>query len=260
MVEGPRLTPLAGWLQLYNAVRPVPIGRLRPKRGALARSSTLRLRKMSSSRGKRPIARTRKADYTAPRSSAAAAAGSDRDQVRAALMAKTQAGNSEAYRQLLNDITPFVRALAVRRLREANEVEDAVQDVLLTVHRIRHTYDPVRPFAPWLAAIANRRITDRLRRQIRANSRLVPLGLNHETLSVAEPNSEAAGSDAAALRTAIEALPSGQRQAIEMLKLGEMSLKEAAATTEMSIAALKGATHRALATLKKRLGYPRRSP
>src|SRR6516165_11640770 len=179
---------------------------------------------MSSSWEKRPLSSTGETVAAAPRKSAIDVALDDRDRDRAMLMARAQAGEREAYRRLLEDITPFIRALASRRLRDPSEVEDAVQDVLLTVHRIRHTYDPVRPFAPWLAAIANRRITDRLRRQIRANSRLVPLGLNHETLSVAEPNSEAAGSDAAALRTAFEALPSGQRQAIEMLKLGEMSL------------------------------------
>jgi len=29
--------------------------------------------------------------------------------------------------------------------------EDAVQDVLLAIHEKRHTYDPARPFGPWLA-------------------------------------------------------------------------------------------------------------
>ena len=29
----------------------------------------------------------------------------------------------------------------------------AVQDTLLAIHQKRHTYDPSRPFAPWLAAI-----------------------------------------------------------------------------------------------------------
>jgi len=174
-------------------------------------------------------------------------------------MARAQAGERGAYRLLLEDITPFVRALAARRLQDASEVEDAVQDVLLTVHLIRHTYDPGRPFAPWLAAVAKRRIIDRLRRQTRVTARHTALSSKHETFSVLEPNLEITGSDIEALRAAIEALPSRQRQAIEMLKLGEMSLKEAAAASGMSIAALKVATHRALGTLRKVLGNPRRS-
>ena len=195
----------------------------------------------------------------APRKDLAASGTEDHDRDRAMLMARAQAGEREAYRRLLEDITPFIRALAARRLHDASEVEDAVQDVLLTVHTIRHTYDPARPFAPWLAAIANRRIIDRWRRQMRRNLRQTTLSSKQETFSAPEANLEDAGLDAVALRAAIERLPPGQRQAIKLLKLGEMSLKEAATASGMSIVALKVATHRALATLRKALENPRRS-
>ena len=195
----------------------------------------------------------------APRKDLAASGTEDHDRDRAMLMARAQAGEREAYRRLLEDITPFIRALAARRLHDASEVEDAVQDVLLTVHMIRHTYDPARPFAPWLVAIANRRIIDRWRRQMRRNLRQTTLSSKQETFSAPEANLEDAGLDAVALRAAIERLPPGQRQAIKLLKLGEMSLKEAATASGMSIVALKVATHRALATLRKALENPRRS-
>ena len=195
----------------------------------------------------------------APRKDLAASGTEDHDRDRAMLMARAQAGEREAYRRLLEDITPFIRALAARRLHDASEVEDAVQDVLLTVHMIRHTYVPARPFAPWLVAIANRRIIDRWRRQMRRNLRQTTLSSKQETFSAPEANLEDAGLDAVALRAAIERLPPGQRQAIKLLKLGEMSLKEAATASGMSIVALKVATHRALATLRKALENPRRS-
>ena len=211
---------------------------------------------MSSSR---PSSLTSAAIGAAQRRDAADAVSAGRDRDRAALMARAQAGEREAYRRLLEDITPFIRALASRRLRDPSEVEDAMQDVLLTVHVIRHTYDPSRPFAPWLAAIANRRIIDRLRSRARSNLRQTQLSPKHETFLVAEPKLEYTGSDAAALRTAIDGLPSGQRQAIKLLKLEEMSLKEAAAQSGMSIAALKVATHRAVSSLRKMLDGQRRS-
>src|SRR6516162_6675241 len=214
---------------------------------------------MSSSWEKRPLSSTRETVAAAPRKSAIDVALDDRDRDRAMLMARAQAGEREAYRRLLEDITPFIRALASRRLRDPSEVEDAVQDVLLTVHVIRHTYDPSRPFAPWLPAIANRRIIDRLRSRARSNLRQTHLSPKHETFLVAEPKLEYTGPDAAALRTAIDGLPSGQRQAIKLLKLEEMSLKEAAAQSGMSIAALKVATHRAVSSLRKMLGGQRRS-
>src|SRR5260221_2964891 len=87
------------------------------------------------------------------------------------LMGRAQTGDRDAYRRLLIEITPYVRALAGRHHRDHADVEDTTQDVLLTVHVIRHTYDPARPFAPWLAAITQRRIVDRLRKQGRTRSR-----------------------------------------------------------------------------------------
>lgn len=168
-------------------------------------------------------------------------------------MARAQAGDQAAYRRLLEDITPYVRTIAARRLRDPQDVEDAVQDVLLTVHLIRHTYDPGRPFVPWLAAIANRRVIDQLRRVMRSSARQVALTPEHETFAASQTNIEEATSDGELLRRAIGSLSAGQRQAVEMLKLKEMSLKDAAATSGMSIASLKVAMHRALKSLQKAL-------
>ena len=212
---------------------------------------------MASSWGKQSLLPTREAVGAAPLRDAAATAARDRN--RAMLMTRAQVGEREAYRRLLEDITPFIRALAARRLRDESDIEDAVQDVLLTIHAIRHTYDPSRPFAPWLAAIAKRRIVDHLRRQIRASAHQTALVSSSETFSEPGANLDDTGVDAAALRNAIEDLPSGQRQAIKLLKLREMSLKEAATASGVSIAALKVATHRALKTLRKVLGDQRRS-
>src|SRR5260370_1415832 len=146
--------------------------------------------------------------------------------------------------------------------KEATDAEDAVQDVLLTVHAIRHTYDPGRPFGPWLVAIANRRIIDRLRRHIRARSREMELSAEHETFSpdAANFHFDDASADSVALHAAITTLPSDQREAISLLKLKEMSLKEAALASGRSVSALKVATHRAIKSLRKRLRQSSETP
>lgn len=169
-------------------------------------------------------------------------------------MARGQGGNKDAYRRLLEDITPYLRSLAARRFQSRGDVEDAVQDVLLTVHAVRHTYDPARPFGPWLVAIAHRRIVDCLRRQGRSRAREVPLEVEHETFPSPQANLFERASDGRVLREALGRLPPGQRDAIRMLKLQEMSLKEAAAASGMSVAALKVAVHRGLRSLKKIFG------
>jgi RNA polymerase sigma-70 factor (ECF subfamily) len=171
----------------------------------------------------------------------------------AGLMAQAQDGDAAAYRHLLAAIAPYLRNLAARYHREKQDVEDSVQDILLTVHAIRHTYDPNRPFKPWLVAIGRRRIFDRLRRQGRIRARETFLTPEHETFAAPEANLYEAEPDAGALREAVAQLPDAQRRAVTMLKIEEKSLKEVSTATGMSIVALKVSTHRAVKTLRKLL-------
>jgi RNA polymerase sigma-70 factor (ECF subfamily) len=65
----------------------------------------------------------------------------------------------------------MLRAFVRRRGVETNEFEDVVQEVLLLIHRARHTWRAGRPFDPWMWAIARNASTDALRRQTRERSR-----------------------------------------------------------------------------------------
>jgi RNA polymerase sigma-70 factor (ECF subfamily) len=176
------------------------------------------------------------------------------------LMARAQDGDGDAYRRLLEEVTPYLRSLAALRHRDPSDAEDAVQDILLTIHAVRQTYDPARPFRPWLVTIANRRLVDRLRRQGRLRSRETALTSDHETFPARQANLEEAVFYRLELQAALENLPPGQRQAIRLLKLKEMSLKEAAGATGLSVTALKGATHRALKNLRKMLSARNEDP
>ncbi|MGU2419713.1 sigma-70 family RNA polymerase sigma factor [Burkholderia cenocepacia] len=170
------------------------------------------------------------------------------------LMACAQVGDRQAYRRLLESMIPYLRRLAARHGVRPDAVEDVVQDVLTTVHQVRHTYDPARPFGPWLVSIASRRIVDTLRRQGRVAAHEMPIDPEHETSLAAEANLMEEVADAEVLRKTLVQLPPGQRDAIRMLKLEEMSLKEAALATGMTVAALKVASHRGLKTLRRLLG------
>lgn len=188
--------------------------------------------------------------------SGAASAGPEpaiRDTDWAILMAHAQDGDRSAYQRLLREITPYLRSLAARRHRDPSDVEDAVQDILLTVHAIRHTFDPTRPFGPWLVTIANRRFIDRLRRQGRRRTRETPLMPEHESFSEPQANLDERP-DRHELEEAVDELPPMQRKAVQLLKLKEMSLKEASTASGMSIAALKVNVHRAVKSLRKSLG------
>jgi RNA polymerase sigma-70 factor (ECF subfamily) len=180
------------------------------------------------------------------------------DSALAALMQAAQAGNAEAYRTVLRACVPFAATAARRAGVRPDAVDDVVQDVLLTIHRALPTYDPSRPFLPWLRAIATRRAIDSLRQRGRHNAREVHdpnAYLNHAADSETADNASLRHGDARRLRAAIATLPPQQRHAVEMLGLKERSLAEVAQETGRTKGALKVNLHRALKALRSRLGH-----
>jgi RNA polymerase sigma-70 factor (ECF subfamily) len=152
---------------------------------------------------------------------------------------------------------PVIVAAARRQGVSPDRVDDVVQEVLITIHRARATYDPARPFLPWLRAIAQRRAIDALRRHGRQAVREVHDPAAYE--GHAEETVEAddvldARTRAQALRASIATLPPGQRQAVERLGLQGQTLDEAAADTGRSKVALKVNLHRAIKALRGKLG------
>ncbi len=171
------------------------------------------------------------------------------------MMQAAQDGDQRAYARLLTEILPVTRAMVRRRISDPQLADEAVQDTLLTLHRVRHTYDPARPFLPWLAAIASARALDQLRRQGRRAQREVydeTAMLNHAD----EPGESAHDAREAReeLARMLDQLPPQQRRAVELVKLQEMSLAEASALTSQSVGALKVTIHRALKALRGRQG------
>jgi RNA polymerase sigma-70 factor (ECF subfamily) len=173
------------------------------------------------------------------------------------LMAAAQGGDARAYDTLLREIAPRIRMICRARIRDAAEVEDAVQDTLLTIHSLRHTYDPARPFGPWLSTIAMRRAVDRIRRRGRTSGRESPIEDLPESAASVAPEAEARLS-ARRLREAVAELPQSQRTALHLAKLEDLPLAEASARSGLSVGALKVATHRAMRTLRRRLGVVER--
>jgi len=171
----------------------------------------------------------------------------------AGLMAAAQSGDSKSYNTLLREAAPRIRALCRARIRDAAEVEDAVQDTLLTLHTLRHTYDPARPFGPWLGAIATRRAIDRLRRRGRTVGRESNIEDLPESAAATPPEAEQRLA-ARNLRDAVASLPESQRTALRLAKLEDLPLAEASARSGLSVGALKVATHRAIHTLRRRFG------
>lgn len=166
-------------------------------------------------------------------------------------MAAAQSGDSVAYERLLRAVLPFLRALIRRQGIRPEQTEDIVQDTLLTIHRVRHTYDPDRPFVPWLASIAQRRAIDARRRSARIGrwEQVTPGQL--ETFPDTAANKRIELDDGRKwLDRALRELPNKQREAVELVKIRGLSVAEAASASGQSAGAIKVNIHRALRALR----------
>ncbi|MBU3079215.1 sigma-70 family RNA polymerase sigma factor [Sphingomonas quercus] len=156
-------------------------------------------------------------------------------------MAAAQDGHAGAYQRLLSEVSEWLHRYFQRRLPPA-EVDDAVQETLLAVHRRRHTYDPQLPLAPWLAAIARRKWVDQLRSLGRRPTEEIA-----ETLSVGDHESSV--TSASVLASLLDELRPAQAQVIRLVKLHGHSIEDASRETGLSPSAVKMNIHRGLARL-----------
>ena len=173
------------------------------------------------------------------------------------LMAQAQAGDRAAYQTLLQECVPLMQRIARGQGIRPDLVDDVVQDSLMTIHRARHTFDPSRPFTPWLRAIVQRRGIDVLRRSGRQASRELHAPVAYEQHADPTTGAEqhvAERSRAERLLAAVALLPPGQREALEQLGLQERTLAEASVVTGRSVGALKVNLHRALKSLRTIMG------
>lgn len=178
----------------------------------------------------------------------------EREERWRAFMRSAQDGNRAAYAKLLSELLPMLRGLVHQRWPNIHDDEDIVQEILVSLHTVRHTYDRNRPFMPWILTIANRRIADAARRRYAKNAWETTVETMPETFPFGEPKTgQEASDEQEALRKALALLPVGQREAIKLLKIKGLSLEEASQITGKSVASLKVSVHRAIKSMRQAL-------
>ena len=75
-------------------------------------------------------------------------------------------GDASAHGALLRALVPLLQSFYRRRLHGTEEdVQDLIQETLISVHTRRASYDRDRPFTAWLYAVARYRMIDHFRRR-----------------------------------------------------------------------------------------------
>ncbi|MEI8307443.1 MAG: sigma-70 family RNA polymerase sigma factor [Chloroflexales bacterium] len=172
----------------------------------------------------------------------------------AQLTRRAQAGDQVAFADLVVRYTGAVYNQAYRMLGNAQEAEDAVQEVFLRAYRRLDSYDPARRFVTWLLTIGSNYCIDRLRRR-----RMSWLTLDDVafwlTSSEAGPERNALENERQRrVQRALQQLPENYRSVTVLRYWNDLSYLEIAETLNLTEATVKTRLHRARKMLRNVLG------
>ncbi len=166
------------------------------------------------------------------------------------LMHAAQQGDKESYRLLLAESAKLARAFVSRRINRPQDAEDVVQEILLAIHKARHTYQKNRPYKPWLYALAGYKLNDHLRQHYRRHAREE---LSDELPDItADENVTFGDRTHEQLEEALACLNPKQQEILRQTKVEGRSSKEVAQALGMSETAVKVTVHRAMKQLQKK--------
>lgn len=170
-------------------------------------------------------------------------------------MARAQSGDKGCYEQLLTELGAVIEAYIRARFGAIEPLEDCVQECLVTIHQARHTYDPERPFRPWLFTLVRHRTIDILRQRVhwmsieRAGPERHDDSASHEHLPRLIDGIRA-----------LDQLSPDYREAVALAKYAGYTTAEAADWLGISESALKARLQRGLAALHALLDKEDRHP
>jgi RNA polymerase sigma factor (sigma-70 family) len=163
------------------------------------------------------------------------------DRTLARLMALAQAGDRVAYGVLLRECRTWLARYFSQRV-PPHSLDDLIQETLVSVHRKRASYDPARPFLPWLAVIGRNRWVDHLRKAYRRAE-------DEPDANLSGANEEPAIVARLTLDRLLDRLSEGQSRAIRLVKIEGLTIDEASQASGQSEALVKVNIHRGLRRL-----------
>ena len=168
------------------------------------------------------------------------------DATDAELLTRVAARDRDAFELLYHRYVRSMFGLALRRLRDRQRAEDAVQETFAAVWRSAGSYNPERgPAAPWLYAIARNAIVDRFRTHMDTTGE-VP-----EVVATDPGPADRAESSFVSWRVhrALEELPPREREVVELAYWSGLSQTEVAEYLHIPLGTVKTRTRSALARL-----------
>lgn len=161
------------------------------------------------------------------------------------------AGRIDAFDGLYAALAGRIRGYLTSLCRNSTLADDLVQETFMQLHRSRHTYEPGRPVAPWVFAIARHVYLMHNRgthRRLRFEERLAG-----EVARAPQVDEASAWIDRDALADALKNVPADQRDAVMLHHVEGWSFGEIADRLGIKGNAAKTRAFRGMRTLREHL-------
>jgi RNA polymerase sigma-70 factor (ECF subfamily) len=180
---------------------------------------------------------------------------SDKAVAEQRLLESVRRGDRDAFGTLVQGYLPRALSLATRILRNREDAEDLVQDAFLSALKHIDTFEPSRPFWPWLSRIiVNRGFDMTAARTIRSTEMLGEDVADRSS----SPANDAERSDLLAhVKLAMSALPPRRRLVVELFELEGFSVAEISEMIESTPATVRWHLHIARRQLRHALAHIR---
>jgi len=175
------------------------------------------------------------------------------------LMAQFQAGNENAYLEIVERFKDRLFAFIYRFVGDEDLAEDLVQDTLIKVYTHRHAYREIARFSTWIYTIAgNLARTELRKRKRRATFSMSALGLGEREYEL--PSEDFAPSKTLEgeqiekhIRMALAKLPLHFRTVIILRDVQELSYEEISKIMKIPLGTVKSRVNRARLRLQEML-------
>ncbi len=179
----------------------------------------------------------------------------------AALVARAQASDREAFDRLVDETHSLAYATAYRLIGDPDAACDATQDAYVRAYASLHTFRGSSSFSTWLYRIVVNVSLDLLRRRARTPERLVLADEEHDEreIEVADPSADLQADverrerQAAVLR-ALQRVSDDHRAVLVLFDLNGLSYEEMAEVLAVPLGTVKSRLNRARLALREALG------
>lgn len=164
-----------------------------------------------------------------------------------------KADDKASYAEFLTLTSRMLRGFVARRVPPA-DAEDVLQEILISLHKARHTYDGTRLALPWVMAIAHYRLADYLRRHY-SQMRHKQVDISEvENMLLEEVTESSATSES--ISEEVKNLGARQQKILHLMHSEGYTAREVGSQLGMNESAVKVAAHRAYKQIRMKLLQP----